>query len=186
MARKRHSDEDILKLLREIELALASGHDVTTACRSVGISDATYYNWRKRFGGMARSQLSEMKALEKENIRLKKILAELELDKLILKESLDFFKTKSLTTYDFRQAVIHVRQKLDISERRTCKVVGFAHSSLQYKATPKNDDALRLAMIRLAKQYGRYGYRKVAKLIRIEGWHVNHKKIERRSRVAQA
>jgi len=95
MARKRHSDEDILKLLREIELALASGHDVATACRSVGISDATYYNWRKRFGGMARSQLSEMKALEKENMRLKKILAELELDKLILKESLDFLKPRA-------------------------------------------------------------------------------------------
>ena len=95
MARKRHSDEGILKLLREIELALASGHDVATACRSVGISDATYYNWRKRFGGMARSQLSEMKALEKENMRLKKILAELELDKLILKESLDFLKPKA-------------------------------------------------------------------------------------------
>jgi transposase-like protein len=95
MARKRHSDEDILKLLREIELALASGNDVGTACRSVGISDATYYNWRKRFGGMAKSQLLEMKALEKENTRLKKIVAELELDKLILKESLDFLKPRA-------------------------------------------------------------------------------------------
>ena len=95
MARKRHSDEDVLKLLREIELALASGNDVATACRSVGISDATYYNWRKRFGGMARSQLSEMKALEKENTRLKKIVAELELDKLILKESIDFLKPRA-------------------------------------------------------------------------------------------
>ena len=63
MARMEHSIEDILNLLREIELALASGNDVATACRSVGISDATYYNWRKRFGGMAKSQLSEMKAL---------------------------------------------------------------------------------------------------------------------------
>jgi putative transposase len=95
MARKRYSDEDILKLLREIELNLASGNDVATACRSVGISDATYYNWRKRFGGMGRSQLSELKALEKENGRLKKIVAELELDKLILKESLDFLKPKA-------------------------------------------------------------------------------------------
>jgi putative transposase len=57
--------------------------------------DATYYNWRKRFGGMARSQLSEMKALEKENTRLKKIVAELELDKLILKESIDFLKPRA-------------------------------------------------------------------------------------------
>ena len=95
MARKRYSDEDILKLLREIELNLASGSDVPRACRAAGISDATYYNWRKRFGGMAKSQLSELKALEKENDRLKKIVAELELDKLILKESLDFLKPKA-------------------------------------------------------------------------------------------
>ncbi len=94
MARKRHSDEDILKLLREIEVRLASGSDVATACRAAGISDATYYTWRKKFGGMARSQLSEMKALEKENQRLKKIVADLKLDKLILRESLDFLKPK--------------------------------------------------------------------------------------------
>ena len=72
MARKRHSDEDILKLLREIELKLSAGEDVASACRGVGISDATYYNWRRRFGGMGRSQLSEMKSLEKESARLKK------------------------------------------------------------------------------------------------------------------
>ena len=95
MARKRHSEEDILKLLREIELKLTAGDDVATACRSVGISDATYYNWRKRFGGMGRSQLSEMKSLEKENARLKKIVAELELDKLILKESLNHLKPRA-------------------------------------------------------------------------------------------
>ncbi len=94
MARKRYSDEDILKLLREVEVRLASGSDVASACRAAGISDATYYTWRKKFGGMARSQLSEMKALEKENQRLKKIVADLELDKLILKESLDFLKPK--------------------------------------------------------------------------------------------
>ena len=48
MARKRHSDEDILKLLREIEVRLASGSDVTSACRTAGISDATYYTWRNK------------------------------------------------------------------------------------------------------------------------------------------
>ena len=95
MARKRHSDEDVLKLLREIELKLTAGDDVASACRSVGISDATYYNWRRRFGSMGRSQLSEMKSLEKENARLKKIVAELELDKLILKESLNHLKPRA-------------------------------------------------------------------------------------------
>ena len=59
-----------------------------------GVSAASYDTWRKKYGGMARSQLSELKALEKENQRLKKIVADLELDKLILKESLDFLKPK--------------------------------------------------------------------------------------------
>ena len=94
MARKRFTDENILNLLRQIELSLASGSDVQTACRSAGISDATFYKWRKRYGGMGKSQLQELKSLEKENTRLKRVVAELELDKLILKESLDYLKPK--------------------------------------------------------------------------------------------
>lgn len=95
MARKRYSDEDILNLLRQIELDLNTGSDVESACRKAGISDATYYTWRKRYGGMAKSQLHELKSLEKENARLKRIVADLELDKLILKESLDYLKPKA-------------------------------------------------------------------------------------------
>jgi len=76
--------------------------------------------------------------------------------------------------------VIHVRQRLDTSERRTCRVIGLARSTLLYKtASRDDDDGLRLALIRLAKQYGRYGYRKIARLLQIEGWQVNHKKVER-------
>jgi putative transposase len=95
MARKRYSDEDVLRLLREIELSLAEGRDVVSACRKAGVSDATYYNWRKRFGGVSKSQLAEKKALEKENARLKRIVADLELDKLILKETLGYLKPKA-------------------------------------------------------------------------------------------
>ena len=95
MARKRHSAEDILKLLREIEVKLANGSDVQSACRSVGVSAATYFNWRKRFGGMGKSQLSELRSLERENVGLKMILAELELDKLILKDSLSYLKPRA-------------------------------------------------------------------------------------------
>lgn len=106
MARKRYGDEEILNLLHQIELSLDSACDVATACRSAGVSDATYYNWRKKYGGMGKSQLREMKELENggrpfakrtqltTNAQLKKIVAELELDKLILKESLDFLKPK--------------------------------------------------------------------------------------------
>ena len=69
--------------------------DIVSACRTAGISDKAYYGLRKRYGGMGRAKLSEFKALEKGNQRLKKILAELELDKLILKESLDYLKPRA-------------------------------------------------------------------------------------------
>ena len=95
MARKRYSDEDALKVLREIDVHLHDGLDVVSSCRKAGISDKTYYYWRKKFGGVGRSQLTEMKALQKENDRLKKIVADQQLDKLILKESLDYLKPKA-------------------------------------------------------------------------------------------
>ena len=95
MARKRYSDEDALKILREIDVHLHDGLDVVSSCRKAGISDKTYYCWRKKFGGMGRSQLSEMRALKKENECLKKIVADLQPDKLILKESLDYLKPKA-------------------------------------------------------------------------------------------
>ena len=74
--------------------------------------------------------------------------------------------------------MIHTRQKLNTPQRRTCAVLGVSRSSLHYKPKIDDDNALRLAMIRLAKQYGRYGYRKITELLRLEGWRVNHKKVE--------
>tara|TARA_B110000503_G_C6883114_1_gene303591 strand:+ start:58 stop:255 length:198 start_codon:yes stop_codon:yes gene_type:complete len=65
MAQKRYSQEDILRLLRKIEVHLSGGSDVISACRAAGISDKTYYGWRKRYGGMGRAKLTEFEALEK-------------------------------------------------------------------------------------------------------------------------
>ena len=62
MARKRYSDEDALKVLREIDVHLYDGPDVVSSCRKAGISDKTYYHWRKKFDGMGRLYLSEMRA----------------------------------------------------------------------------------------------------------------------------
>jgi putative transposase len=75
--------------------------------------------------------------------------------------------------------VIHARQKLGVSERRVCSVTGVSRSTMRYQGVPRDDDALRLDLIKLAKQYGRYGYRMIAKLLRAERWHLNHKKVER-------
>ena len=88
-------DEDALKILREIDVDLHDGLDVVSFCCEAGLLDKTYYHWREKFGGMGRSQLSGMRGLYKENERLKKILTELPLDELILKESLDYLKPKA-------------------------------------------------------------------------------------------
>jgi len=72
MAQKRYNEEDILRLLREIEVHLHGGMDVASVCRTACISDKTYYGWRKRYGGIGRAKLTELKALEKENQRLKR------------------------------------------------------------------------------------------------------------------
>ena len=85
-----YSGEDILRLLFEIEVYVQSGMDVVSSCCKACVSDKTYYAWRKKFGGMGRSQFSEMKSLQKDNKWLNKNVAELELDKLILKESINF------------------------------------------------------------------------------------------------
>ena len=75
IARKRYGEDDILRLIREVEVHCSSGMDVVSAWRVAGVSDKTYYGWRKKYGGMNRARLSEMKSLEKENQRLKKIVA---------------------------------------------------------------------------------------------------------------
>ncbi len=98
MARKRFSDEGVIRLLRQIvpkgilKVETASGAGILEACRSAGVSDATYYKWLKKYGGMGPSKVKQMKELEKENQRLRKAVSDLTLDKLILKESLDYLK----------------------------------------------------------------------------------------------
>jgi putative transposase len=89
MARKRFTPEQIIGMLREAEVSLSQGEKVKVICRSLGVTEQTYYRWRKDYGGMKVSQARRLKELERENGRLKKAVAELTLDKLILKEALE-------------------------------------------------------------------------------------------------
>lgn len=88
MKRKNHRPEQIIAKLREADKIIGSGGTVEQACRQLGISDATYYNWRKQYGRMQLDQVKQLKALQKENAKLKKLVAEQALDKAILKEAL--------------------------------------------------------------------------------------------------
>ncbi len=87
MPRKRHSPEQILRKLREVEVALAKGETVARAVKQIEVTEQTYYRWRNEYGGLSIDQARKLKQLELENARLKRAVADLTLDKLILKEA---------------------------------------------------------------------------------------------------
>ena len=87
MERKRHTPEQIITALREAEVGLARGKSVKLMSRELGISEQTYYRWRREYGGMKVSQARRLKELERENGRLKRAVADLTLDKLIVEEA---------------------------------------------------------------------------------------------------
>ena len=86
MTRKRFTVEQIIGKLREAEVRLGQGETVAQVCRSLGVAEQTYYRWRKLYGGMQVDQAKRLKALEAENARLRRAVADLTLDKQILKE----------------------------------------------------------------------------------------------------
>ena len=87
MPRRRFGPEEIISRLREAEILLAKGATVAEACRKLGVTENNYYRWRKEYGGLDVVQAKRLKELEKENQRLKKLLAEKDLDLEILKEA---------------------------------------------------------------------------------------------------
>jgi putative transposase len=87
MGRKHHKPEEIVAKLRQVEVLTGQGKPVSDAVRSVGVTEATYYRWRSEYGGLKLDQVRRLKVLEQENGRLRKAVAELTLEKLILKEA---------------------------------------------------------------------------------------------------
>jgi len=88
MKRKYHTEEQIVNKLRQADAVIASGGTLEQVCKQLGISDATYYNWRRQYGQMKLNQVKHLKGLQKENVQLKKLVADLSLDNSVLKEAL--------------------------------------------------------------------------------------------------
>ena len=87
MPRKRFKTEEIIQKLREAEVLLSQGRNVSEACRQIGVTDNTYYRWRKEYGGVRTDQVKRLKELERENTRLRRAVADLTVEKLVLKEA---------------------------------------------------------------------------------------------------
>ncbi len=87
MSKKRHKPEEIVAKLRQVDVLTSQGATVAEAIRQIGVTEVTYYRWRKEYGGLKTSQVRRIKELEKENLWLRKAVSDLTLDKLILQEA---------------------------------------------------------------------------------------------------
>ena len=180
MARKRFTAEQIVIKLREAEVAQAQGKTVVQVCKQLGVTEQTYYRWRKAYEGLRMDQAKRLKSLEKENAPAEEACGGPVAGQPDFEGSL---LGKLLGPAKRRRAVVWVRERFGperVSERRACRVVGQARSTQRrVRQIPKEEAQLVIRMVELASQYGRYGYRRITAMLRWEGWKVNHKRVER-------
>ncbi|WP_456828392.1 IS3 family transposase [Bradyrhizobium sp. USDA 4518] len=162
MKRARFTEEQIIAVLKE------HGAGATTAdlARKHGVSEATIYNWKAKFGGMEASEAKRLKSLEDENAKLKKLLAEQMLDAAALRELL--FK-KMVGPAAKRAAVAHLKAVMGLSERRACTIVDADRRMVRYRSCRPPDTDLRARLRDLAHERRRFGYRRLFVLLRREG-----------------
>ena len=178
MGSKRPKPEEIVSKLRQVEVLQGQGMSITDAVRQIGVTQQTYYRWRKLYGGMGREQLKRLKELEKENQRLRRAVSDLTLDKLILSEAARGAEgQRSATSEPFAPPQVHRPRPAGARRIRTPRLAWVLgqHRSTQRKVPQGRSDEERLTedIIELAREYGRYGYRMVTGLLNNAGWRVN-------------
>ncbi|MEP4258361.1 MAG: IS3 family transposase [Rhizobiaceae bacterium] len=172
MRQSRFSDEQIIGMIKEQE----AGMPTADVCRKHGISTASFYKYKAKFGGMEVSDARKLKALEDENSKLKKLLAEQMLDNAMLK---DVASPKVVTPAAKREAVAHVCKEHGVSQRRACNVLQIDRSSVRYKSVRGDDNHLREAMKKVAAERRRFGYRRIHVMLERQGIFMNQKKLRR-------
>ncbi|UII30912.1 IS3 family transposase [Fulvivirga ulvae] len=171
MKRKRFSPQQIASILKEFD----AGKTAAEISREHGVSQASFYKWRQRFGGMEASELRKLKDLEEENRRLKHMYAELALDLKLAKEIIE---KKPLKPCHKKQLVKEVQKELNCGISRACRVLNLAKSVYYYQSI-KNDEPIISALQAKAEQFPREGFWKAFNRLRNEGNEWNHKKVHR-------
>ncbi|QLQ01235.1 MAG: IS3 family transposase [Burkholderiaceae bacterium] len=178
MKKSRFSDEQIIGFLRQAE----AGMGIPELCRSGGFSQATFYKWRAKFGGMQVSEAQRLRELESENAKLKRLLAEAHLDIHALKS---VFGVKALAPQARRDAIRQMIEQHHLSERHACRLVGLSRDSYRHPPQPSELNATLGEQIRqTALVRRRFGYRRIHDMLREQFPGVNHKRIYRLYRQA--
>ena len=171
--RRRRTAEEVVRSMREADRDLAKGLTIADICRKQGIAEATYYRWRQQHDPGQVDTDRRCRELEREVDRLKRLVAELLLDKQMLQE---IAKKKVVTPNQQRAAADFLGERYRVSQRRVCRVMGRARSTLRYRRRRQADEpALSREVKRLARRHPRYGYRRVHALLVRRRWSVNPK-----------
>jgi putative transposase len=172
MKKSKFSDQQIAFALQQTE----TGTSIADVCRKLGISEAAFYRWKDRYGGLMPSEVRKLKHLEEENARLRRLVSDLSLDKEMLQEVL---RKKSLRPAQERELVDHVRTCFRVGTRRACRVLALHRSMYLYRSRRPEQAVLRKRIREIAAIRVRYGYRRIHILLQREGWPVGRTRVYR-------
>ena len=177
MPMKRHKPEQIVTLLRQIEVETANGKTTPQACRDAQITVQTFYRWRKEYGGLKLNQ-----AQATQGTREGERQAQASGGRAVFGEAdPEGCSSGKLLSPERRRAVVELtRRKYGVSERYACRVLQQWRGTQRYLPMHRTDeDVLTQAMIALAIEYGRYGYRRITMELRKAGWQVGKDRVQR-------
>ena len=175
--KKRFSEQQIIGFLREADAGMA----IKELCRRHGFSEASYYLWRSKFGGLSVPDAKRLKGLEAENTRLKKLLAEQVFENDLIKDAL----RKKVVSAPTRRVLVREWIVRGLSERRALSVVRMSASALRKEPRPDRNVELRGRIVALAQRHRRYGVGMIRLKLRQVGLAMNYKRVERLYREAR-
>ncbi len=179
---KKLGPEQVIAKLRQIEVLVGQGRSVALACKEAGVVEQSYYRWRKEYGGLGLEQAKRLKGSGHCPERAGECPVAAAGRGSVAGEagSARCRGGKLVAPSRRRQAVAGARAKYGLSERRACRLLSQPRGTQRYISVPRADeDALTWAIVELAAEYGRYGYRRVTALLRRDGWGVGKDRVQR-------
>ena len=172
MKKTRFTEEQILFALKQG----AAGQPISDVCRQMGISEATYYVWKKKYADMGILEVRELRQLRDENSQLKRVVADLTLDRHVLQEVI---KTKDLSTPRRRDIARWIHDFFQLSIRRSCALSCLRNATWYYRSQAQDSSALRSRLRELATARPRFGYERLHILLTRDGWQVGRNRVHR-------